>query len=115
MDRRGFLAGLGALIAAPAIVRASSLMPVRRLPLLGRVTLHVDKVLYVRFPDGSPERPFRTIQGAMRAAQNLRSSIPIIQLASGEYEVATTAASDLDLKNVTLLGAGSERTRVIFT
>ena len=27
-SRRGFLAGLGALIAAPAIVRASSLMPV---------------------------------------------------------------------------------------
>jgi hypothetical protein len=32
--RRGFLAGLGALfIAAPAIVRASSLMPIRGTPL----------------------------------------------------------------------------------
>lgn len=29
MNRRSFLAGLGSLIAAPAIVRASSLMPVR--------------------------------------------------------------------------------------
>lgn len=28
-SRRGFLAGLSAIIAAPAIVRASSLMPVR--------------------------------------------------------------------------------------
>ena len=27
--RRGFIAGLAALIAAPAIVRASSLMPIR--------------------------------------------------------------------------------------
>lgn len=30
--RRGFLTGLGALLAAPAIVRASSLMPVRSMP-----------------------------------------------------------------------------------
>ena len=29
LPRRGFLLGLGALIAAPAVVRASSLMPVR--------------------------------------------------------------------------------------
>ncbi len=29
LARRGFLFGLGALLAAPAIVRASSLMPVR--------------------------------------------------------------------------------------
>lgn len=32
--RRGFIAGLGALLAAPAVVRAGSLMPVRRVPLL---------------------------------------------------------------------------------
>lgn len=29
MNRRGFLTGLSALVAAPAIVRASSIMPVR--------------------------------------------------------------------------------------
>lgn len=29
MDRRGFLTGLTAIIAAPAIVRASSLMPIK--------------------------------------------------------------------------------------
>lgn len=32
MNRRGFLTGLGALIATPAIVRASSLMPIRVMP-----------------------------------------------------------------------------------
>lgn len=32
IGRRGLLRGLGALLAAPAIVRASSLMPVRSLP-----------------------------------------------------------------------------------
>ena len=30
-DRRGFLTGFGALLAAPAIVRCASLMPVRGL------------------------------------------------------------------------------------
>lgn len=30
--RRGFIAGLGALLAAPAVVRAGSLMPVRVMP-----------------------------------------------------------------------------------
>lgn len=33
-SRRGLLAGLGALIAAPAIVRATSVMPVKSLDLL---------------------------------------------------------------------------------
>lgn len=32
--RRSFIRGMGALLAAPAIVRASSLMPVRKLALL---------------------------------------------------------------------------------
>src|SRR5690349_137089 len=33
VTRRGFLGGLGLLLAAPAIVKAASLMPVRQLPL----------------------------------------------------------------------------------
>lgn len=33
MKRRSFLIGLGALVAAPAIVRATSIMPVRVVPL----------------------------------------------------------------------------------
>lgn len=32
LERRGFLKGLGLIICAPAIVRASSLMPVHSLP-----------------------------------------------------------------------------------
>lgn len=35
IDRRTLLTGLGALIAAPAIVRASSLMPIKALPPTG--------------------------------------------------------------------------------
>src|SRR5258708_12587535 len=34
MNRRGLLVGLGSLIAAPAVVRAASLMPVRRPALI---------------------------------------------------------------------------------
>lgn len=34
LSRRGLLTGLGALIAAPAIVRAGSLMPIRRPALI---------------------------------------------------------------------------------
>lgn len=34
MNRRGFITGLVSLVAAPAIVRASSLMPVRRVLIL---------------------------------------------------------------------------------
>lgn len=36
-SRRGFLAGFGTILAAPAIVRASSLMALKPLPLQGRV------------------------------------------------------------------------------
>ena len=37
--RRGFIRSLGFLFAAPAIVRVSSLMPVRVIPPLGLITL----------------------------------------------------------------------------
>lgn len=33
MNRRGFLTAIGSLIAAPAVVRVTSIMPVRRPPL----------------------------------------------------------------------------------
>lgn len=34
LPRRSFLAGLGALVAAPAIVRAESLMPIKTLEII---------------------------------------------------------------------------------
>jgi hypothetical protein len=34
IQRRSFISGLGTFLAAPAIVRAASLMPVRRAPLV---------------------------------------------------------------------------------
>jgi hypothetical protein len=40
-SRRGFITGLAALVAAPAIVRASSLMPVRSIASLGAIEYQV--------------------------------------------------------------------------
>jgi hypothetical protein len=48
LARRGFLFGLGALLAAPAIVRASSLMPVRAI-----VRANTFPTLMAVMPDGS--------------------------------------------------------------
>lgn len=42
MNRRGFFAGLGALVAAPALVRASSLDFVPRAPKLAASPFHPD-------------------------------------------------------------------------
>lgn len=41
-SRRGLLAGLGALIAAPAIVRATSVMPVMSLDLMDDPVMSLD-------------------------------------------------------------------------
>ncbi len=44
-SRRGFVAGLAALIAAPAIVRAGNIMPVRNYIVLGSVeTWFIDPI-----------------------------------------------------------------------
>src|SRR5690242_12302280 len=45
-SRRSFLVGLGALIAAPAICRASNLMPVKQMLILP------DKIGTITFPIG---------------------------------------------------------------
>ena len=41
LSRRGFLAGLAATIAAPAIVKAEILMPVKKV-IVPKILLHVD-------------------------------------------------------------------------
>lgn len=40
MQRRGLLLGMASLLAAPAVVRAESLMPVRGEPLIQRVLMY---------------------------------------------------------------------------
>jgi hypothetical protein len=64
LTRRRFVTGL---IAAPAVIAASRLMPVRGVPMLW-----ADRTIYVNggfggdwVEDGSFARPFRTVQKAM--------------------------------------------------
>jgi hypothetical protein len=56
MSRRGFLAGLGSLLAAPAVVRAESLMPIKvwRPPLIwrdGLIACNGVELAVADFPD----------------------------------------------------------------
>lgn len=54
LSRRGFLGGFAGVIAAPAIVRVSSIMPVRALPpkLLNAVDVYVSD--WGTIPLGTP-------------------------------------------------------------
>lgn len=54
-SRRSFITGLISLVAAPAIVRAGSLMPVKAEPMIGSDTLTVHRYAIIRtsIPAGS--------------------------------------------------------------
>ena len=60
--RRSFLFGLGALLAAPAIVRAESLMPVRAI-----IRASTFPTLMVIMPDGSVKHLDTVHPGNVRA------------------------------------------------
>lgn len=77
ITRRGLIAGLGVLLAAPAIVRASSLMPLS-------VWRYEPRTWYVspetiRSGDGSAAHPFRTIaEAAVAAARDGGGTVMIL-------------------------------------
>lgn len=60
IPRRGLLAGLGALLAAPAIIRPGLLMPVRPVPLVVGVDLGRDEgtLLFYSTPSGIEDSVF---------------------------------------------------------
>lgn len=64
INRRGFLTGLGALIAAPAVVRYANIMPVKAPRIVLPGTIYVDPA-YAGLANGSSAAPFRTIQEAV--------------------------------------------------
>jgi hypothetical protein len=83
LDRRAFLLGFGAAIAAPAIVRAGSLMPVRVIPF-DPLNVHVDPTGSDIFGDGSFLKPFASIK---RALETLNDWRPLtVCIGSGHYE-----------------------------
>lgn len=81
LSRRGFIIGLVSLVAAPALVRATSLMPIRgRKLLVDDVTYYISppsgfepwgcdgipgKFYFEATVDGSVDRPFKSIKNAL--------------------------------------------------
>lgn len=86
--RRSFLAGLGAMLATPAIVHAGNLMPVRsieRFTRSGAVTFYVNHGCEdsSRHNGLSTLQPFRTVQEALKAAE--RHKAVTVQLMASKY------------------------------
>lgn len=67
LARRSFLTGLGALIAAPTVVRAASLMPVRGIVMPVYVTVRTGipsptwRVMYTSNPTRNPDLLWRDL------------------------------------------------------
>lgn len=106
MNRRGFLLGFGAALAAPAIVRAESLMPVRLPSILRPVTIIVDP--HGNDANGLGQGPVRTFQRAMDLLTKSGSQHGTVTVNSGTYydplvmfpkgEHALSIAPDADVK-----------------
>lgn len=76
MNRRSLLTGFGALLAAPAFVRAEALMPLRGIVMpvetAHRVWVTFTSPLTIFHPaDGTQERPYQTIQQALAHVERL--------------------------------------------
>lgn len=70
VSRRGLIAGFASLLAAPAIVRASSLMPVKLwAPREWRCWYVAPAPTLDIVGDGSAERPFFSVSHAVNKAQ----------------------------------------------
>lgn len=87
LTRRTLLTGLGAIIAAPAIVRASSLMPVkawRTMPMLWGDGVHDDTAALQAFANGDV---VMTFEGPMKAAELVAANRA---LPGGLYRITST-------------------------
>ncbi len=94
LGRRRFLAGLAAAIAAPAIVRASNLMPVKVMTPMASdpLTVYVDPLLDLRAPGFyCGIRPFRTIQEAIDFVEKSGARESAINLCSGVHTARASA------------------------
>ena len=65
IGRRGFLAGLGALIAAPAIVRFESIMPVRAIVPIRKGHIWYDSPSWQKLREIQARSPFIPPDGFM--------------------------------------------------
>jgi hypothetical protein len=81
MNRRGFLLGMGALLAAPSIVRAGSLMPVKAPPLTQWRTLlaSTNPMAVIEYFDGAD------------LVWRVDERVPMKDHGDGSYSIETTA------------------------
>ncbi len=115
MKRRDLLIGIGTLFAAPAIVRAGSLMPVRsiieRVPL-GVDTIYVDGEAWLP-GSGSMVRPFTTLQQAFDSISDknldFNGQSITIQMASGVYQGGIYRGSN----DLVILGTPEVQTQIM--
>lgn len=75
MNRRGFLRGVGALIAAPAIVRVSSLMAVSPLPADWPMILRTRTITVEEFAERYLGPAARLLENQMRVRPSEMRSI----------------------------------------
>ncbi len=78
-SRRRFLRGAATLLAAPALVRVASIMPVRVLPA------SLAPLEYGRSPMMEMLPDIQRLQEAMRQILERTINPPLLQLATGEY------------------------------
>lgn len=108
IQRRSFLAGLAASLAAPAIVRATSLMPVRSFSS-NMATFYVNNGFTSERQTGTYAEPFTTIQKAMdHIRDNIFDSEVTIHIGPGYY--APFSASLRDNQLISLRGSGADKT-----
>jgi hypothetical protein len=111
LPRRRFLQGLAALIAAPAVVKVTSLMPIKPfyapMSVDGMMTVHVDWTAHVG------ANAFRTMQEALDYVSRWQDGTPgtdyaAIQVAEGVYGPFSAEASHNRV--LTIKGAGTDKT-----
>lgn len=119
MNRRGFFFGLGAALAAPAIVKATSLMPIKVwVPtpdpwMLNDISISVDGAFgddVVSNGVKMTTNPFKTIQAAIDHLNSMNlhpSQFSEIKIAEGRYD---SFKLDVNMNMVKLVGASKEAT-----
>lgn len=79
ISRRSFITGLATLIAAPAIVRASSLMPVRSTKILAFTEIYNNRVIRMYMDVGAIREWTREVSARITLALNMpEGSIKVV-------------------------------------
>ncbi len=95
MNRRGFITGVGLLIAAPAIVRAASLMPINARLVPGRI-IYIDHFNSLQAGDTLSIYGARDLHKALGIPLGGLKRFEIVSVSGSELEVMPSRISDVD-------------------